>query len=484
MRQRTLLILLFALLLIILAGCDSTGLPGLATPRPTAAPAQPTATAQSIVKPTSTTEVAANPTPTELVVADAPTDTPEVSAASTDTPAVAQATPLPQGSPESEANKQLINKIEQEASNMRGLKPLKDVPVQFISGDQLRANLTQDMKANYSEKQSKQDVSALWLMRLINDPTLDLYQFEIDLQSEQVLGYYDQHKGDLFVRNDAQQLSPLAQQTLAHEYTHALQDQHYNLQKLLPSKSTDDDRDLGVRSVVEGDATISGLIWAQTNLSPQDYQKMLDASNSAPSSTADNAPKYIRDSLYFPYDQGVQFVIALGILKGYGPIDKALQDPPVSSEQIMHPEKYTSTPRDLPKPVALTPLTDTLGTGWTMPTNGTLGEFDLQEMLAQTSIGKAQADTAAAGWGGGVYNYYENSDKHLAVFNTVWDTKKDADEFETAMNDSFASYTKNGTTWTDPDGKRFFSIKRIGDAIAVGASTDQPSLEKAMLALK
>jgi hypothetical protein len=484
MRQRALLILLFSLLLIIVTGCDSTGLPGLATPKPTAAPAQPTATTQSIIEPTSTSEALANPTPTEPVVADAPTDTPEISAASTDTPAVAQTTPLPQGSPESQANQQLIKTIEQEASNLRGLKPLKDVPDQFISADQLRANLTKDMQDNYSEKQSKQDVSALWLMRLINDPTLDLYQFEIDLQTEQVLGYYDQHKGDLFVLNIGQQLSPLAEQTLAHEYTHALQDQRYNLSKLLPDKSTDDDRDLGVRSVVEGDAFISGFVWAQTYLSPQDYQKMLDAIQNAPSSILDSAPKYIRDSLDFPYDQGVQFVIALGILKGYGPIDKALQDPPVSSEQIMHPEKYTSTPRDLPKPVALTPLTDTLGTGWTMPENGTLGEFDLQEMLEQTSLGKTQADNAAAGWGGGVYNYYENGDKHLVVFNTVWDTRKDADEFETALNDSFASDTKNGTTWTDPDGKRFFSVKRTGNAIAVGASTDLPSLEKAMLALK
>src|SRR5437773_12111352 len=100
MRQRTLLITLFALLLIVLAGCDSTGLPGLATPKPTTAPAQPTSTAQSLVEPTSTTEVLANPTATESVVAGAPTDTPEVSAVSTDTPVVAQATPLPQGSPE------------------------------------------------------------------------------------------------------------------------------------------------------------------------------------------------------------------------------------------------------------------------------------------------------------------------------------------------------------------------------------------------
>jgi len=268
--------------------------------------------------------------------------------------------------------------------------------------------------------------------------------------------------------------------TLAHEYTHALQDQHYDLQKLLPSKSTDDDRDFGVRSLVEGDATISGLLYAQRFMSQQDYQKMLDESKNAPTDVIDRAPRYIRDSLYFPYEQGVQFVITLGILNGYGPINKALHDPPVSSEQILHPEKYTDNPRDLPKPVALPPLTDTLGTGWTMPLNGTLGEFDLQVMLEENNA--TDADTAAAGWGGGVYNYYENGDKSLAIFNTVWDTKKDADEFDIAINETFNSYDKSGAFSTD--GKRFFSVKRIGDAIAVGASTDKTALQKAMAAIK
>jgi len=278
MRQRALLMSLLAALLVLLAGCNSTGLPGLATPEPTSAPTTP---AQS-VEPTATTEGLAQPTATAPSVAEAPTGTPEVPAGSTDTPAVAQGTPQPQGSPESDANKQLLTKIEQQASNLRGLKPLKDVPESFISEDQLRQNLTKDMQTNYSEKQGKQDASALWLMRLIDDPNLDLYQLEIDLQTEQVAGYYDQDKKELFVRNDGQQLSPLAQQTLAHEYTHALQDQHYDLKKMLPDKNTDGDRDTGIRSLVEGDATVSGLRWAQMYLSQSDYQKMLDESSNAP----------------------------------------------------------------------------------------------------------------------------------------------------------------------------------------------------------
>jgi hypothetical protein len=363
---------------------------------------------------------------------------------------------------------------------LRGLKPLKDVPEAFITEDQLRANLTKDMAENYSQKESEQDVSELWLLRLIDDPTINLYQLEIDLQTEQVAGYYDQKKDELFVRNDGTDITPLARQTLAHEFTHALQDQHYDLEKMLPDDSKDDDHDLGVRSLVEGDATVSGILYAQTYMTQKEYQTMLDESKNAPSEVIDRVPPYIRDILYFPYEQGVQFVIALGITSSFRPIDKALQDPPVSSEQIMHPEKYTDTPRDMPKLVALPPLTDTLGTGWTMPDNGTLGEFDVLKMLQENNT--TGADSAAAGWGGSVYNYYENGDKALVIFNTVWDTPKDADEFEAAINDSFSSATKTGSIYSD--GKRFFSVKRTGDSIAVGASTDQSALQKAMAAVK
>ena len=461
MRHRTLLTLLSALLLLLLAACNSTGLPDAPSPTVTTAPLQPTPTSQAL----------ANPTATSPSVSQAPTST------------AGAGQPTPSGTQSAGTNTNLIrqvDQIEKDAATLRGLKASKDVPEAFITEDQLRDNLTKDMAENYSQKESKQDVSELWLLRLIDDPTLDLYQLEIDLQTEQVAGYYDQKKDELFVRNDGTELSPLARQTLAHEFTHALQDQHYDLEKMLPDDSKDDDRDLGVRSLVEGDATVSGILYAQTYMTQQDYQAMLDESKNAPSEVIDKAPRYIRDLLYFPYEQGVQFVIALGIVNSFNPINKALQDPPVSSEQIIHPEKYTDTPRDMPKPVALTPLTDTLGAGWTMPDNGTLGEFDFQAMLQESNA--TGADSAAAGWGGAVYNYYENGDKALIIFNSVWDTPKDADEFEAAINDSFSSATKSGNIYSD--GKRFFSVKRIGDAIAVGASTDQAALQKAMAAVK
>ena len=358
-----------------------------------------------------------------------------------------------------------LKEIERQDALFRGLKPLADVPAQFISSDQLRENLTKEMEQYYSKEDAKNDATELWLMRLIDKRDIDLYQLQIDLQSEQVLGYYDQKVKEFFIRSDGAKLSPTAKETLAHEYVHALQDQHFDLQKLLPDKTTDDDRSTAIRSLVEGDATVSGILFAQSHFSPAEYQSIIDDSANSDTTVLDSAPKYISDSLYFPYNEGVQFVIALGITNSFDPINKALADPPVSSEQIMHPEKYTAANRDMPKIVAAPPLTDTLGAGWTHTDNGTLGEFDLKELL--TFNNATDPEGAAAGWGGGTYNLYTNADNALSMINTTWDTTKDATQFEDALNETFANDTKDGNVIVGSDGLRFYEVKRTNDDISM-----------------
>ena len=399
---------------------------------------------------------------------------------STKTP-VSGDTPVPDSTVEAE-NLATLTEIERQTALFRGLQPVATVPAQFISSDQLRQNLTQEMEQDYSKEQAKDDATELWLLRLIDDRSVDLFQLQIDLQSEQVIGYYDQKVKALFVRNDGTELSPTAKETLAHEFIHALQDQHFDLEKMLPDETTDDDKSTAARALVEGDATVGGILFAQSHFSPSEYQSIIDDSANADTSVLDSAPPYISDSLYFPYDQGVQFVIALGITNSFDPIDKALADPPVSTEQIMHPEKYTSTNRDMPQMVPAPPLTDTLGAGWSYTDNGTLGEFDLKELLDLNNA--SDPDSAAAGWGGGSYSLYQNGDNALAMMNTAWDTTKDADEFEDALNETFSGDTKDGDVIVGSDGERFYIVKRTADDISILSSTDRAALERAITAVK
>jgi hypothetical protein len=110
-------------------------------------------------------------------------------------------------------------------------------------------------------------------------------------------------------------------------------------------------------------------------------------------------------------------------------VDAAYADPPQSTEQILHPEKYLS--RDEPQILALPPLSDTLGTGWHLVEAETLGEFQTNLYLAQ-QVDQATADLASQGWDGDQYALYVKDDATLLAFATVWDTLADREEFVSA----------------------------------------------------
>lgn len=451
MRHRALFLLLLAFLL---TACDPLGLDTITpTPEPTAIP--------------TTAPVTDTPQPE---------DTPEAS--NTPTEPVALVTVVPSvtgGLPNSQAMSEL-SEIESDTVEVRGLEPKSDVKEQFITNAQMSANLTQEIKDEYSREEARRDATTLWLLRLVDDPSIDLYQLQIDLLGEQVLGYYDNEKKELFVRSDQTELSPLTRGTLAHEYVHSLQDQYFDLSKIRPDE-IENDSGTAVLALVEGDAVISQIAYAQKYMSAEDLQKLLTESNSIAQPVLDSAPRYIRNSLIFPYEQGPTFIEALaraqpGSFKG---VNDALADPPQSTEQILHPEKYLEKPRDEPIAVSLPPLTTTLGAGWTFADTDTMGEFDLRELLQINSVDDPDA---WEGWGGGRYDLYQKGDTSLLLLQTRWDTARDAAEFNTAMQQSLESLTKTNGLWSD--GKRTFGLKRTGDTITFVGSTDSAAAQRAL----
>lgn len=471
MRHRALALILVAG--IVLAGCDLSGLPQ--TP--------------NVATPTSATSVEA--TPTSGSISQRPTRAPRVEATSTSEPN-GQATPAPTSVavdttplPTTQANAEEaeeIKQVEQAASQLRELKPKATVPRTFLTQEQLRANLTKDMEEDYPKAEAEQDAVELWLLRFTDDRDLDLYNLYIDLLSEQVAGYYDPEKDEFFVlREDSDELGLLNKQTLAHEYVHALQDQYYDLEKLLPDESEDDDGGLAKRALIEGDATLSGQTYLLSLLkTPEDFDKITEEIQDITTDVLDKTPRYLRESLTFPYVQGLAFAEAVQKQGGYAAVNAALADPPKSTEQILHPDKYIKTPRDEPQVVALPPLTDTLGSGWKRIDGGTFGEFDIQVLLDEN--GARRPERAAAGWDGGLYEFYQNGDQALLLFKTVWDNQKEADEYETALRETFRNSPTQGELWSD-DG-RYFGLKRVGEALTLVAATSREAVEKALGAVK
>ncbi len=373
-------------------------------------------------------------------------------------------------------------KIEQRVVGLRELEPTGPIAPTLISRQELHDNLVRLQTDQYSQEEARQDADVLWLLRLIDDRNLDLFNLSIDLLTERVLGYYDPETKELYVVNDEPSLSPLGEMTVAHEMVHALQDQHTDLLRLTGDE-VDGDRALAHSALIEGDAEVTATRYV---LQYFDRAKLLDLtteSNSGSSDVLDRAPAYIRDSLYFPYVEGVAFATQLYQLRGAEGQTAALADPPTSTEQILHPEKYLDE-RDEPLTVAMPDISAALGNGWKQSEPDTIGEFDLRVLLREN--GAQDADGAAAGWGGGSYALYGSPDDAgggtLIVVSTVWDTGADADEYLAALGQTFGVDDPTSHVIGDDQG-RYSVVIRAGASVTLITGTDRDAVERAHQAL-
>lgn len=225
--------------------------------------------------------------------------------------------------------------------------------------------------------------------------------------------------------------------TLAHELTHALQDQLYDLNAMEEGIKDDDDMLLAFSALVEGDATL--LMFVEME-SEQDVAQMdpvaLRATFNimswmlplAGGKTFRSAPAIFRDSLIFPYFQGMLFVLTVASEGGWEAVHEIYSNPPLSTEQILHPQKYLLEV-DVPQQVILPDMADVLADGWQRLGGNCLGELQTRILLKRVPGGSV----AAAGWDGDRYDVYRNAEGHLAlVYASVWDSPRDAQEFESA----------------------------------------------------
>jgi hypothetical protein len=376
----------------------------------------------------------------------------------------------------------IVAAIKTDVSAFRDLAPRRPVKDVFLTSNELRERFRNGANA-VDDVVRRRDNVQFWLMRLSSDPAIDILDQQTQASGKQVLGFYSPAEKTLYVRNDAAELGPDARVTLAHEFTHALQDQHFDLARIIRTCSAkgvcDSDRALAGRAVVEGDATLLGFTYAQSRLSSEDLRAIFGSSGDEPSAV-DTLPAFLRQISAFPYREGTQFVSEV-LQRGdsYNALNRAYRDLPVSTEQILHPEKYLNKPRDLPKPVLVPNLLPTLGAGWRQTDNTNLGELGIRAWFAQ--LGAAQPDVVAAGWGGDRFVFYQNGDPALGgqsalVFLTRWDTENDAAEFVANVQDRLSALPREGELWRD--GGRTYALSRFGDRIAWIASTDPAAAQK------
>jgi hypothetical protein len=373
------------------------------------------------------------------------------------------------------------DEIFSQTARLRELAPKADVPFAVVDAEALRKDLVESY--NESEAVRETDISRKLLVMLgLLSPDADLHGMLVDLYAENVLGYYNQVDKKMYLVSGKSNLDPGDKVTLAHEYTHALQDQYFDLGKLQEGLENNSDRSLAVDSLIEGDATLSMIIYARTYLTPDELAQYQSAGGAQ--SSIDRAPLVVRDEVVFPYNEGALFAVRLWQAGGFEAVNSAFRDPPSSTEQIIHPEKYQA--HEQPIEVTLPDLAAALGAGWSQLRTDVLGELDVRIMVEQFA-GPAVAARSAEGWGGDRYAYLENASGQQALaLSTVWDSEADASEFYKAYADvvgsRFGSRARrtvdaaSKSVWVTPAGA--IQLQRWGARVALTLAPDESAVEK------
>ncbi|HXN64707.1 MAG TPA: hypothetical protein VN862_05185 [Candidatus Acidoferrales bacterium] len=366
----------------------------------------------------------------------------------------------PNGHSKSEDRADFLRTTDEVLANMSkllGLPLLEPLKRSIRTRDEIRSYVVREMREDETPAQRYSDQREMEEFGLI-PKGFPLDSFLVDLLTEQIAGLYDAKTKEFYI---ADWIAPDDQrEVMAHELTHALQDQHYHLEAWRDAVKSDEDAQLARDAVVEGSAVASMLDYSlrQQGLTLEgmgelDLSAMLG--NLSDSPLMAKAPAFIRDDLMFPYSAGADFSQHVLLAKGGWPgFHVVFENPPASTQQVMHPGLYMSGV--LPSKVDLPDLTGPLGKKWKQLDSNVLGEFGLQEVLKQF-LDQPRAIRLAALWAGDRYALYEQEDEGKAESK---DANKDA------SNDASKADTKDAGklllafrihTASDADAAQLFS---------------------------
>jgi hypothetical protein len=350
--------------------------------------------------------------------------------------------------------------------------PIKrEVKRRLASRDEVVTYLKKNMAEDKDVKRLRRTELVLKKFGLL--PTnFDLQTFLVGLLEEQVAGYYDSKTKTVNLLDWV--VPELQRPVLAHELTHALQDQSFGLDKwlkkgdedldtkknLIPADITEDENSEARQAVLEGQAMVVLLDYMLAPLhrdvadSP-DVVDMLNsdmANGSADAVQYKNAPIFLKESLTFPYRYGIEFEAE--VLRARGKEQAFLapfQNPPQTSREIMEPQTYLHGERIAPLPL---PDFKKIFKDYDRFDVGAIGEFDV-DVLAEQYAGEDAAKRIYPNWRGGYY--YSVHHKHDSngplglVFVSRWASDRAAAQFAAIYARGVPQRYKNVTPGTGND---------------------------------
>jgi hypothetical protein len=339
--------------------------------------------------------------------------------------------------------------ILKDLEQMRGESFLRPVEVRVATKEDLLEYVKQRTKETYPPERMAAD-ETIGKMLGVLDPDMDLWETTLALLESQVGGFYDPASDSFSLMG--QFPKGIAPAILAHELDHALDDQLFDIDGKLEGIADVTDRAAAYWCVVEGSGQNVGSMWVMQNLDRVDLSSF--ASFQAETQAGlDAAPQWLWKPLIGAYFQGASFLVRKpGVMAGAATAAKnediraAFEDPPRSTEQVIHPEKYWD-PELVDEPREVAVESEQLPDGWEVVREDVLGEL-LLAIVATTPASRASLDLSnpatlmaisftnelASGWGGDRVVLVANEDARVMRLVTVWDTERDAAEFYGGMS--------------------------------------------------
>ena len=348
-----------------------------------------------------------------------------------------------------QVNQSLLSGLEARLTAIRGLQFLSPVSVRAVTPAEIAATIDQEIARDLPPPDMEHLESVYTALHLIA-PGAALGSSMRKLLTTQLAAFYDTRTKTLAVSTEAVRSEegiglrilgavsgrdPVGELVLSHELTHALQDQHWGIPSEVEA-ATDSHGDSLVarRALLEGDATWASFACV-AGVTPDAETRtrvlrQLHRLSQKLNAAYPDTPELLRDTLVFEYEAGAAFVDRLLARGGWPAVDRAHADPPQSTEQVMHPERYLEH-RDRPIDVKLSP-TLLQRNGFTLVLADTLGELGVRT-LASRYLPAQDAARVAAGWGGDRLAAFARGQETVIVWLTAWDTEADAIEFTDAI---------------------------------------------------
>lgn len=318
----------------------------------------------------------------------------------------------------------LVAELSDHVAQARELEFLRPVDVELEDDEQFEARLLETFEEDIAEIE---DAEVFYRALGLLDPDTNLLDELRAIYSAGVLGFYDPETDELVVRGRT--TTPYVQQTIVHELVHALDDQHFELDR----DQYDDRKDeieSGFSALVEGNARRIETAWLDEQ--PEEFREQARAEEQSFAAGIDVGafPEILLFEIGAPYQLGQVFVRQL-LAEGGGEraVDAAFDDPPTTSEQVLFPPRYFERePRvEVPAPPADGEIVD----------DGVVGALFLFGLLTtgESTVGQSEAFGAVEGWGGDWAVTWRDGDTSCVRIDLVGDTDQDTDEIEQTLTD-------------------------------------------------